>query len=253
MLDVPSNWFVLSLAVADAVTCLALIFLVFIIDVKIGTTLIAIFAIIVQFAMFSSTGNLSLLTFNRFLSVYSSLRYTAFMTIDRAKRLVWVPWISAGLITVFLGYSFQKGIENASYIGNAYYTVLIIVISALNAYMFKQASDKRKVDAQNAVPSFKRKLLKREYRLFIRLLIVNLTFFGSCIPVMIMLYLYLTKESRHTSSFRHKITWFYLVSVLNAAIDPLVYSINHPVFKRYFNKFQNMLYSKPSAVPMSMK
>jgi hypothetical protein len=50
--------------------------------------LIAIFAIIVQFAMFSSTGNLSLLTFNRFLSVYSSLRYTAFMTINRAKRLV---------------------------------------------------------------------------------------------------------------------------------------------------------------------
>jgi hypothetical protein len=239
ILDIPSNWFVLSMAIADAITCIAGICLVFIIDAKIGNILMVV-GLTFQFTMLSSTGNLLLLTFNRFLSVYNSLRHPAVMTISRAKCLVWLPWIAAGLILAIVGYSYQAGFNrNGAYIANAYYTALITMIIIANVYMFKQARDKRKIDIQNAVFSSKIKLVKREYRLLIRLLIVNLTFFGSCIPMLVMLYLYHTKESRQTFSFRHKIIWFYLFSVLNAAVDPLVYSTSHPIFKRYFNKFQN--------------
>jgi hypothetical protein len=245
MLDVPSNWFVLSMAIADALTCLGSIVLVFIMDVKNSNIMTGV-AFTFQFAMLSSTGNLSLLTFNRFLSVYASLRYPGIMPVSTAKRLVCLPWIAAGLILAVVGYSYQAGFYNqGTYITNSYYAVLIIAISAANIYMLKQARDKRKIDVRNAILRTKGKCLKKEYYLLIRLLIVNVTFFGSCIPLMTILYLYNTKQSRQTSSFRHKIIWFYVASVLNAAIDPLVYSLSHPIFKKYIKKFRNLFYSKP--------
>ena len=109
MLEVPSNWFVLSVAIADIITCSAGIALVFIMDVQNSNTLIVVFAFIFQFAMLSSTGSLSLLTFNRFLSVYTLLRYPAIMTVSRAKFLVGLPWIAAGFLLAVIGYSYQAG------------------------------------------------------------------------------------------------------------------------------------------------
>ena len=94
------------------------------------------------------------------------------------------------------------------------------MISAFNVYMFKKARDKRIDHAQNqnGIPNPKHKLLKRKYILLIRLLIVNLTFFGSCIPMMIIFYIYPTKESRQSTSYVRKVIWCYFAVLLNAVI-----------------------------------
>lgn len=102
MLDVPSVWFVLSLATSDAVTCVAINIFVHIIN-NLNTTdaygqTIEHIAILFRFVVLSSTGSLFILTFNRFLSVYNSLRYPAIMTTSKAKGLVLVPWIIASIL-----------------------------------------------------------------------------------------------------------------------------------------------------------
>ncbi len=245
MLDFPSNRFVLSLAIADAVSCLATVAAVLCISMgrKFG-----IFCAIIQFTLLTSSGNLLILTFNRFLSVYSSLRYPALMTTERAMRLQFAPWSIAAIFSALSIWSKQEGIPHMIYVENMYYTINILMIIAFNVYMVKNARDKRINDEQHGVASPKHRLLKRKYRLFLRLLIVNLTFFGSCIPMMIVFFIYPTKESRQSTSYVRKAIWCYFAVLFNAVIHPLVYAVKLPIFVRHFNKLKEKLFSRATQV-----
>ncbi|CAB4017047.1 cannabinoid receptor 1, partial [Paramuricea clavata] len=107
MLDFPSNWFVLSLAIADAIFCFAAIPLIN--ALCLGASYIILIGVVAQFVTIASAGNLFILTFNRFLSVYNSLRYPGLMTYRRAKCLVVIPWGIAFLMSVLVGISVQAG------------------------------------------------------------------------------------------------------------------------------------------------
>ena len=251
MLDFPSNWFVLSLAIADAIFCFAVI--PSINALCTGASYIFLIGVVAQFVTIASAGNLLILTFNRFLSVYASLRYPALMTYRRAKCLVVIPWGIAFLMSALVGISVQAGIQNITYLHSSYYTTLIILTSGLNIYMFKLARSKRRVSVQqqSAVLAAGDKLLRKEFRMLIRLLMVNLTFFGACIPTMVMLYLYPTVLSRQTRSFQRKMIWCFFASLFNAVMNPVIYSSNHPIFKRYFNKVQNRILPQHSIAPLN--
>jgi hypothetical protein len=113
----------------------------------------------------------------------------------------------------------------------------------INSIQFNSVS----VQQQSAVLPPRNKLLclrlRKEFRLlFRRLLIVALTFFGACIPTIVVMYLHPTPSSRQTRSFRRKIIWCSFAMIFNAAVDPLIYSTNHPIFKRYFNNARNRIF-----------
>jgi phage shock protein PspC (stress-responsive transcriptional regulator) len=250
MLDFPSNWFVLSLAIADAIFCFAAIPLIN--ALCSGASYLILIGVIAQFLTIASAGNLFILTFNRFLSVYNSLRYPGLMTYRRAKCLVVIPWGIAFLMSVLVGISVQAGNQDMPYLHSSYYTTLIILTIGLNIYMFTLARSKRRVTVQqqSAVLAAGDKLLGKEFRLLIRLLVVTLTFFGACIPTMVLMYLYPTAPSRQTRSFQRKIIWCLLALLFNAVINPLIYSSNHPIFKRYLNKVQNRILPQHSIAPL---
>jgi hypothetical protein len=236
MLDFPSNRFVLSLAIADSVSCLSTIAAVLCITTG---RKFEIFCLIIQFTLLTSSGNLLVLTFNRFLSLHSALKYPALMTTQRAVRLQFVPWIVA---TIFSALSILSnrliGIPCMIYVKNLYYSINILMITALNIYMFKIARDKRKMDERNpAVVND----THRNSRLRIRLLIVNLIFFASCIPLMIIFYLYPSKRSRESTAYIRKVVWCYFAVLFNAAVHPLVYAARLPTFKRYFDGLKEKL------------
>ncbi len=245
MLEIPSTWFVLSLAIADGFFCFTGIPAMYALCT--GASYIFV-GVVVEFITITSAGNLLILTFNRFLSVHNSLRYPALMTCTRAKYLVIIPWVVAFLLAVIVAILCRAGIHNSLYLLSAYYTTLIILTSALNIYMFKQARNKRRVTAQqeSVFLATRDRLFKREFRLLVRLLLVTLTFFGACIPTVILLYLYPTIALRQTSSFQRKIVACYLVSLFNAATNPLIYSTNHPIFQRYFNNARNRIFPRDS-------
>ena len=244
MLDFPANWFVLSLAAGDATTCVLINLLVsvFIIPgekVEIVETLL-------RFVFLSGCGNLLLLTFNRFLSVYNPLRYPAYMTTFKAKRLAVIPWITALLLSASYEYSRWAKVKHASYVGFIYYCALVLSITAFNIYIFKVAREKskeiKKLETAVLGPKLANKRSSaKEYRLAIRLLVVTVTFLVSCITLIVFAGVNQSNESPLSQSFHVKFAWFALSVQLNTIIDPLVYSINHPVFTRYFHRIRNCL------------
>ena len=241
MLDIPSTWFVLSLAVADTLFCLAVIPLT---NAICSGSYIMILGVVSQFITMASAGNLFTLTFNRFLSVYNSLRYPALMTCSRAKCLVLIPWVTSFLLSAVVGVSIQAGIQKIHYIHSSYYTVLIILTSGLNIYMLKLARNKRKDTVQrlNGFIFPNDKLLKNEIYMLVRLLTLALTFFGASIPTTVLLFLYPTSTSRITRSFLRKMVWCLLALLFNSAVDPFIYSAKHPIFQRYFKKARNRIF-----------
>ena len=114
MLDCPGNWFVLSLALGDALMCIVVNLVV---DITLAQRYLPFLSTVFRFLMLSTSGNLFMLTFNRFLSLYNSLRYPALMTTKRAKCLTLLPWI----ISFFIYAVNLKGI-----VGRVYYCALIV-------------------------------------------------------------------------------------------------------------------------------
>ena len=245
MLDLPSSWFVLSLAIADAVFSATGIPAMY--GLCKGASYIYL-GVAIEFLTIASAGNLFILTFNRFLSVYNSLRYPALMTTGRAKVLLVLPWVTAFCLCGVVWISCEAGVHHILYLLSAYYTTLVLLTSALNIYMFKIARDKRTVTARQqwAVHSPSRKLLDKEHCLSVRLLLVTLTFFGACIPTIVLLFLYPTMASRQTRSFKRKFIWCFMAALFNAAVNPFIYTTNHPILKRYFSKTRNRVFPQRS-------
>ena len=246
MLDRPSNWFLLSLAITDAMFCFRAIPLIHPVCTEASCTN---FNVLAQFAMTTNAGNVFIFTFDRFLSVYHSLRYPTLMTCTRARCLITVAWAVAFLLTAVVDISGEAGIENITYLHSSYYTTLIIWTIALNIYMFKTARDKRRVTTQqqNSLRPPEDRLPKCEICLPTRPLIATLTFLGASIPTIVSLYLYPTIPTRQTSSFQRKIVWCFVFMVVNSAADPLVYLPTKPVFRRYFKNARNRIF-RPRSV-----
>ena len=249
ILDYSANWFVLNMAVSDLVACLITVCFVNIAIIH-GKNF-AISAILFRFVVLSGTGNLFILTFNRFLSVFKSLRYSAYMTVRRAKRLVLIPWIMAFVLCVAQWYSYRVMNILNNFVGGIYYGALTLSIVVLNVYLLKTARDKMRdiktlttaAFGRNAAPFIK------EYRLLIRLFIVTLTFFASSVPLMVIMLLYQSKEARMSTSFQRKFVWIAVVTLLNTIIDPLVYSTSYPLFTKYFKKTQNRFSRRNRTTP----
>ena len=249
LLDFPCNWFVLSLGTIDALTCLVTNLVVNI--YYIAQKEISILITMVRFVAHCGSSNLLLLTFNRFLSVYSSLRYPAIMTVNRAKRLVLIPWIIGFLLCSLYECSRWAKLPNMTYAGGTYYGTVILSTAALNIYIFKQAREKSKVikQLQTAVLGKQTASSKKEYRLAIRLLIVSVTFFASAVVLMISARRKQNEEARESVSFCRLCIWGSLLLQLNCIIDPIIYSINQPIFRTYFGKVRNRLSGRNKILP----
>ena len=240
VLDCPGNWFVLNLVISDALMCVAINILVNVF-LYLGQKAEILISLI-RFIILLNIGNLFMLTFNRFLSLRNSLRYPALMTVTRAKCLALVPWIFAFLLCVF-----YKCFREA-YVGNTYYGALILSITVLNIYIFKQAIEKNREirRLERAVQAPKTAL--RENGLAIRLLFIFLTFFWSCIPLMVFGRKYESNESS-SPSFIASFIWYAVALQINAIVDPIVYSINHPIFTRYLEQIRKLLRQRNAVVP----
>ena len=244
LLDFPSNWFVLSLAVSNALACVVTplhVSISIIPDKKAGHT-----AILLGLVIMASSGNLFMLTFNRFLSVYNSLRYQGYMTKERAKYLTLIPWVIAFVIH---GHAHRR--KFLRLLVTVILSLLMLSITFFNVYLIKKARDKRNetrrleasVLGQNVASA------NKDYRLVIRLTIVSVTFFASCIPLIVFGHPHSRREFRRFIPFHRAFAWCVVAPELNAIIDPLVYSISHPVFRKYFDKIRNRLPCRNRVTP----
>ena len=202
-----------------------------------------------RFITLSRWGNLFVLTFNRFLSLYNSLRYPAQMTVSKAKYLTLLPWFIAFFLSIL--YTSFQWTNLSSYLVGVYYIALVLSIASLNIYIFKMARDKSKVIKRLERAVQAPKTAKREYRLTVRLLLISFMVFGSSVPLMVLGAKYESKES--TAAFVTNFLWSTVALLLNTIIDPIIYSSNHPIFKRYYEKIRNRLCRRNVVVPSRLR
>ena len=246
MLDCPGNWFVLSLAVGDALMCIVVNLLVNINFLSYQK--VPFLATVFRFFILSTCGNLFMLTFNRFLSLCNSLRYPAQMTIVRAKCLTLLPWS----IAFFICASYDL-VKPRGSIGSVYYCALISSIIALNIYIFKHVRDKSKVTKRLELAVCGPKPTSyREHLLAVRLMIVSFTFFVSFIPIFVFGRIYNSSDSPLSKSFIRIFIWYSVAFHVNAIVNPLVYSTNHLVFRRYFVIIRNRLCRRNVVTPINL-
>lgn len=250
LLDVPSNWFVLSLAFADVLACIVVF------PHLIGplVSVMDVYGAFVSLAFLSSSNNLFLLTFNRFLSIYDSLKYPNRMTRGLAKRLVLVPWGIAVFLAIGDVASRVMNTSELHYTGIVYFTLTSVLTIGLNIYMFKKARDQRNAinRLHESVMTGQKKNMLKEYRAVLRLMVVTLTHFGTCIPSIIFTYSNptrdATKSGKNYASFGSSETWIYLMMLLSSVLDPLVYFINGQEFKRFLAKAKRRLIKRDRVI-----
>ena len=91
--------------------------------------------------------------------------------------------------------------------------------------------------------------LRREHRLWLRLVIVAGTFIACCIPTMVIMASYPTAKDRIESpSFFREATWAYFVALVNAVVDPVVYFMTGGEFKRFLSKVKRCVFPRSAAV-----
>lgn len=239
LLDVPSHWFVLSLAFADTLDCLLTVPEVS----RLSQSGIIAFRVVFLFTLLSSSGSLLILTFNRFLSIFDSLKYPSRMTIPRAKLLVSAAWGIAVLLCLVSGVAILADAPYLLDVTAVYYTSVTVLTIGLNSYMVKKASEQRRIIKlqHKAVLTGQQKSLISEYRSLFRLVTITATNFATCIPYFILVHSYPTVEAILSVSFQHSAMFVHLVMLLNTVIDPLIYFINSAQFKEFLTKVKRRI------------
>ena len=237
--DIPSNWFVLSLAIGDALFCVyaSVIFIHFQPRKHLPNILKSLWYIqpLGLLSYLSSSSSLLVLIFNRFLSIYNSLKYPSRMTLERAKRLIFVVWIVAVLLAIL--YERWTSVRLLSVI---YFTLTSLSTIALNVYLLKKAIEQRRAIKRQhaAVITGQKKSIMSEYRSFFRLTVVTFTFAVASIYTTLFSIYRFNGPPRGSVSYQRMVVAGPMLSAMNSAFDPLVYFITSHEFKKIFNKIK---------------
>ena len=237
--DIPSNWFVLSLAIGDALFCVyaGVIFIHFQPRKHLPNILKPLWYIapLGLLSFLSSSSSLLVLIFNRFLSIYYSLKYQSRMTLKRAKYLIFLVWGVAVLLTIL--YEIWTFVRLLSVI---YFTLTSFSTIALNVYLLKKASEQRRaINRQHAaVITGQKKSMISEYRSFFRLAVVTLTFAVASIYNTFFTFYRFNAPRRESISYQRMVVAGPMLFAMNSAFDPLVYFITSHKFKKIFNKIK---------------
>ena len=243
--DIPSNLFVLSLAIADAFLCL--IYSAICLHMarsKLLTETLRFTRYIVhltRLALLSGSSNLLLLIYNRFISIYDPFNYLERMTLKRAKLLIFVVWSLAVVLACLSAVS-----SFVVYLTVIHLAVCELATTAINVYLLKQASDQRKAIARlhKSVLTGQKRSVMREYRSFLRLTVVICTSTLANVYNVVSWFYRSAYLSRKSRTYQIQAIVCFIVLALIAAIHPLVYSITSEEFKRIVKKVKDRLFQR---------
>lgn len=240
LLDIPSSWFVLSLATADLFVC----------GISVPIYIIHLHAFFWepflgfgQFTTLISGGSLFLLTFNRFLSIYDTLGYMKRMTVFRAQMLATGMWLLAITLTVITTVGKNYDIDNVVFLSIVYYVIINILTVAFHLYMFRESFIKTKaIRGQRVVVlSGQQKNTIQEYNHLFRLVIVIGTYVLTWVPFSATLSGTPKTKERLSRSFQRQFALFYTLLATNSAVDPFLYFLRSHEFKMFTQKVKRFL------------
>ena len=240
LLDIPSSWFVLSLATADLFVC-GISVPIYIIHLH--ASFWEPFLGFGQFTTLVSGGSLFLLTFNRFLSIYDTLGYLKRMTVPRAQVFAMGVWLLAVTLTILTTVGKIYDIDNVVFVSIVYYVIINILTVTFHLYMFRASFMKTKaIRGQRVmVLSGQQKNTIQEYNHLFRLLVVVGTYVLTWVPFSAALSGTPDKEERLSRSFQRQFALFYTLLATNSTVDPFLYFLRSDEFKMFTQKVKRFL------------
>ena len=233
----PANIFVLSLAVADALTdCMSVFLYVY---SMYYSAFDFSFSVSKLFAL-ATTGSIFLLTVNRGISIVRSLRYPTIVTNKRAKVMVGVMWLVAFIVVV---------LDEVSLIFNEipdlrmtrYFVTFYILSSVIMCgYMYHLGRKHAKRLAQQAFAvTGQLQAASHEFRT-LRSLFMIAGSFGACwLPVTIAAII--TDRKRDPVQFYRALFFTAPLTFLNAIIDPVVYYFRSKGFRLSLRRLKRQI------------
>ena len=242
LLEIPSSWFVLSLATADLLVC----------SVSVPFYVIHLYFFVWQpflafgqFTTLISSGSLALLTFNRFLSIYDTLGYIKSMTLTRAQFLAAGMWLLGITLTVVTTLAKIYDADNLVFLSIVYYMILNVLTGGFHFYMFRISWIKTKAIRKQklVVLSGQQKNAIQEYNHLFRLILIVGTYIITWVPFAAILSATPENEERISASFQREFALFYTLLCMNSAIDPFLYFLRSQEFKMFTQKI-NRVFSR---------
>ena len=139
--DAPANVFVLSLACTDLlVCCVSAPFYIY----NCYRPIITIFVTVSRFNAVATTGNIFLLSLNRFVSIVKDLKYPNIMTFKRTIMLVGIIWFVAFIVTALAVVGLIWEITPIVHLTRYFIAFYVTLSVVMHVYMYKLARDHRK-------------------------------------------------------------------------------------------------------------
>lgn len=239
LLEIPSSWFVLSLATADVLVCGVSVPMYI---VHLHFNFWEAFLAFGQLTTLISAGSLVLLTFNRFLSIYDTLGYIKRMTAFRAKLLALGMWCIAITLTIVTTLGKMYKTDNLVFLSIGFYVIINILTAVFHLYMFHVSWIKTKATRGQRLVVFsgQQKNAIREYNHLFRLVVIVGTYVVTWVPFIATLSATPGNEDRRSKSFQRQFALFYTLLSMNSAIDPFLYFLRSDEFKRFTNKISRI-------------
>ena len=243
LLEIPSSWFVLSLATADLFVCSVSVPLYM---VHLHLFFWQPFLAFGQFTTLISSGSLVLLTFNRFLSIYDTLGYIKIMTVIRAKFLAAGMWLLAITLTVITTLAKIYNADYLVFLSIGYYVIINILTAGFHFYMFRVSCIKTKAIRKQrlVVLSGQQRNAIQEYNHLFRLLLIVGTYIITWVPFAATLSSTPDNVGRRSPSFQRQFALFYTLLSTNSAIDPFLYFLRSEEFKMFTQKFNRIFHRR---------
>ena len=218
--DIPSSWFVLSLVVADTLSCVyaSVAFVHFHPTNHLPKDLRSL-RYMPPLGRISYLSSLFVLIFNRFLSIYDSLKYPSRIIRGRAKRLIFLVWSVVFLITILCHVS-----TLLEFLSHIYITLVSFFIIAFNVYLLKKARDQhRTIKRHTVVITGEKKSMTSEYRSLFRLTMVTFTFAVVAIYNVVFTIFRFSRPTKEYFSYQRMVVACNILFAINSSFDPFVY------------------------------
>ena len=240
LLDIPTNIFVLSLAVSDFLVCaVSAPLLIYNYYRWIFTTFITVS----KFTVVATTGSIFLMTVNRFVSIVRPLRYPKIMTYKRSVTMTAGVWFVATLVPILSIIGLNYDIQSIVHITRYFLIFYITSSSAMYLYMYTLARKHRgQVAKLKHAVTGQMKTSSEEFKALCSLGLVAGSFAVCWLPMTIGFFF--TNRNTDPNKFYRTFTFTAPLAVINAAIDPAIYYYRSKGFrfslKTLSRRFQNV-------------
>ena len=245
--QVPSNLFILNLAVSDLLTCV--VFLPFhiynLLQTGLGETLRFYYHALCLFHVFTNGNAILTITIDRFIAVSYPLRYKTFVNRRRAFQAIFMSWIMPISFALAFFTSLQTDSPECSEFALRVYMIasLVIVLVLYSLVYMAARKQRQKIRTfcramSNTPPAKAFQIRTPAWKTTVNTFLIVCFYFLTYLPILVYDFRFsLNKQPKYTVTSEKVYAWVLSFQFVNSCVDPFLYVFRSHQFKFAFLQF----------------